>query len=86
MKLKDGLLLRRMAGETVVIPAGGDMDLNVMITLNGAGEVLWKKLEQGADRAELVQALLDKYDVDEATANADTAAFLEKLERHGFLE
>lgn len=86
MKLKDGLLLRRMAGETVVIPADGDMDLNVMITLNGAGEVLWKKLEQGADRAELVQALLDKYDVDEATANADTAAFLEKLERHGFLE
>lgn len=86
MKLKDGFILRQMAGETVVIPAGGDLDMNMMITLNGTGGLLWQCLEQGAEKAELVAALLDKYDVDEATAKADVEAFLEKLERHGFLD
>ena len=31
MKIKDGFLLRRVAGETVVLPVGGELDLNMMI-------------------------------------------------------
>ena len=34
MKLKEGFVLREVAGQTVVLPASTDLDLNMMITLN----------------------------------------------------
>lgn len=40
MKLKDGFLLRQVAGQTVVLPVSGDLDLNMMITLNDTGAFL----------------------------------------------
>lgn len=85
MKLKDGFILRRVAGEYVAIPSGDELDLNAMITLNDTARFLWERLETGAEETALVAALLDKYEVDEKTAAAHVAAFVEKLERHGFL-
>ena len=86
MKMKDGFLLRQVAGQTVVLPIGGDMDLNVMITLNDTGAFLWEKLQEETDEAALVAALLGEYDVDEATAKQAVADFVAKLNANGFLE
>ena len=85
MKLKEGFLLRQVAGETVVLPSGSELDLNMMITLNGTGAFLWKLLEQETDEQALVSALLASYDVDEATARRCVAAFVQKLNDNGFL-
>ena len=85
MKLKDGFLLRKIAGQTVVLPSGGDLDLNTMITLNDTGAFLWEKLRQETDEAALVAALLAEYDVEEARAAAAVEAFLKKLEENKFL-
>lgn len=86
MKLKDGFILRSVAGETVVVPTGDDLDLNMMITLNETGKFLWERLEQGAEEAELIAALLSEYDVDEQTAKTHVAAFVKKLNDHGFIK
>lgn len=85
MKLKDGFILRSVAGQSVVLPTGGDLDLNMMITLNDTGAFLWEKLENETTEENLVIALLAEYDVDEDTAKAAVAAFVEKLENNGFL-
>ena len=85
MKLKDGFILRSVAGETVVVPTGDDLDLNMMITLNETGKFLWERLEQGAEEAELIAALLQEYDVDEQTAKDHVAAFIAKLKEYGFI-
>ena len=85
MKLKDGFILRQVAGQTVVLPTGADLDLNMMITLNDTGKFLWELLDKGAEEAELAAALLAEYDVDEATARASVAAFVAKLNENGFL-
>lgn len=86
MKLKEGFILRDVAGETVVIPTGDAMNLNQMITLNGTGKFLWEKLAVGAEQDELVEALLAEYDVDRARAEQSVAAFVDKLKAHGFLQ
>lgn len=86
MKIKEGFLLRKVAGETVVLPVGGELDLNMMITLNDTGAFLWEQLESETDENELVAALLAEYDVDEATAKKSVAAFVKKLNENGFLE
>ena len=85
MKLKEGFLLREIAGQTVVLPTGGDLDINMMITLNGTGAFLWEHLQEETNEAALVSALLAEYDVDEATASAAVTAFVEKLKKNDFL-
>ena len=85
MKLKDGFLVREVAGQTVVLPVGGDLDLDMMITLNETGAFLWEKLRENTDEAALVAALLAEYDVDEATAKQAVANFVAKLSDNGFL-
>ena len=85
MKLKDGFILRQVAGQTVVLPTGGDLDLNMMITLNDTGKFLWERLTSETDEPELVAALLDAYDVDKETAAKSVAAFVAKLNENGFL-
>ena len=86
MKIKEGFLLREVAGQTVVLPVGGDLDLNMMITLNGTGAFLWERLLSETDEAGLVDALLQEYDVDEVTARNSVAAFVKKLNDNGFVE
>ena len=86
MKLKDGFIMRQVAGETVVIPSGDQMDLNKMITLNGTGAFLWKLLETETTQEALVEALLREYDVDAQTAAKCVAEFTQKLDGYEFLE
>ena len=85
MKMKEGFLLREVAGQTVVLPIGADMDMNMMITLNETGAFLWEKLQEETDEAGLVTALLAEYDVDEPTAKQAVANFVAKLSDNGFL-
>ena len=85
MKLKDGFLMRTVAGKTVVLPCDEALDLNMMITLNDTGAFLWEKLQEETTQEALVAALLGEYDVDEETAKASVAAFVEKLNANGFL-
>lgn len=85
MKLKDGFIVREVAGQIVALPTGDDLDLNMMITLNDTGRFLWEKLESEATEDELVAALLGEYDVDETTAKAAVTNFIAKLNANGFL-
>ena len=85
MKVKEGFLLRQVAGQTVVLPVSDELDLNMMITLNGTGAFLWEQLQTEKDENALVAALLGEYDVDEATARKSVLTFVEKLNANGFL-
>ena len=85
MKIKEGFLLRNIAGQTVVLPTSGDLDLNMMITLNETGAFLWEHLQEETDEAALVQALLAEYEVTAEVAAKAVAAFVEKLKKNDFL-
>ena len=85
LKLKEGFVLRQVAGEYVVLPSGDELDLNMMITLNGTGAFLWGKIEQGIEESALLAALMEEYDVDEERAKASISAFVAKLRNNGFL-
>lgn len=87
MKIKEGFVLRSVAGSNIVVPVGAAvLDFNGMITLNDSGAFLWKVLEQGADVDAMVKALLSEYDVDEQTARTCSEDFVAKLKEAGCLE
>ena len=85
MKIKEGFILRTVAGETVALPSGGVTNLDMMITLNGTAKFLWEKLAVGAEKDELVDALLAEYDVDQERAEMSVDAFVARLKELDFL-
>lgn len=87
MKIKDGYLLRTVAGSNIVVPIGeGAIDFSGVITLNEVGAFLWRVLENGADKDELLQKLTAEYEVDDATASADIDAFIARLREASLLD
>lgn len=80
MKVKEGFVLRKVGKEQVVVALGeASVLLNGLIKLNDSGVMLWKLLEQGAERNELADALLQKYDISPEQAEKDVDSFLEPL-------
>lgn len=86
MTLKDGFILRQVAGSWVVVATGhACVDFDGMLSLNDAGALLWRALEQGGGREDLITALTDTYDVDPAQAGQDTDEFLDTIRQAGCL-
>ena len=80
MKIKNGFVLREVAGSYIVVAVGEAVkNFNGIINLNETGAFLWKILEKGATKEQLIAKLLEEYDVDEKTAAEDVGKFINKL-------
>lgn len=87
MKISKEFAMREIAGNYIVIPVGEkSMDFNAMITLNETGAFLWKQLEEEKNEQELLNLMLEEYEIDDKTAEADLEKFVEKLDAAGILE
>lgn len=88
MKIAEGFVLRKIAGEHIIAGEGlARVDFSKVISLNPSAAYLWSEVqgkEFGPD--ELVRLLLDRYDVDEATARKDVTALLEGWREAGLIE
>ncbi|MGM9537034.1 MAG: PqqD family protein [Candidatus Onthomonas sp.] len=80
MKRKGELILREIAGEHILVPVGATaLRIQGMINLSESGVLIWERMASECTERELVDLLLEQYDIDEATAQADVAGFLEQL-------
>lgn len=86
MKIKEGFMLREIAGTWVVVPLGQRVvEFNGLMTLSESGALLWRSLEAGAEFEELVNAILEEYEVDIATAKADVNDFISEIDKKGLI-
>lgn len=87
MKIKEGYILRNVAGSFVVVPIGeATLKFNGMMNLNETGAFLFEKMIDGISREDLINALTDEYDVDDKTASEDVDAFIEKVKKQDLFE
>ena len=87
MKIKEGFVLREVAGSYVVVAVGKAVKtFNGVINLNETGAFLWKIMEQGSDAEGLKNAILAEYDVEESIALRDAQKFIDKLTEAGLVE
>lgn len=87
MKLKDGYLLRNVAGQWVVVPVGNRIhDFNGLMTLNETGSFIWRAIKDGKDREQIIMAMIEEYDIDGEAAQADFEEFIDTLVDGGVLE
>lgn len=87
MRANKEMIMREIAGETVLIPTGQTaMRLHGMISLSESGAMLWKMLKDEPTVQEMVQAVLTEYDIDAVTAKKDVEAFVQQMQDVGILE
>jgi hypothetical protein len=86
MKIKKELVKRTIAGDTILVPVGKTVyESNGLFILNGVGAFLWDILPDAQTEEELLQAVLDRYDVQPEQAQRDIRAFLDKLAQMNIL-
>ena len=87
MKIKEGFVLKSIAGENIVMPAGDNIkNFDGAIVLNEVAAFIWSKLENGVSRNELVEYVLSEFDVDADKASEDLDRLIERLSEYGVIE
>ncbi len=87
MTIKSGFMLRDIAGQWVVVPLGARVvDFNSILTLSESAAILWRSLEKGAEKSQLVERLLNEYHVSEDKATQDVRKFLDTLQEKGLMD
>lgn len=77
MKFKKEFMVREIVGETVLIPTGETAaHFNGLISVNELGRFIWDNYEKSADEEDLLQKILDEYEVEKEVAKADLDEFL----------
>lgn len=80
MQLKNNYVVREIMGETILVPVGDHLlEFNGLITLNELGVFILKAVPEVDNEEQIVDRILEEYDVDRETASADVAEFLDKL-------
>lgn len=80
MQLKNNYVIREIMGETILVPIGDHLlEFNGLITLNELGVFILNAVPDAEDEDQIVDKILEEYDVDRDTAKADVIEFLNKL-------
>ena len=80
MKIKKEFILREIVGDIVLVPINKSTSkFDGLITINEIGKFIWENIESSKDEDELLQRILDEYEVDKDVAKADLDEFLGKL-------
>ena len=80
MKIKKEFILREIVGDIVLVPINKSTSkFDGLITMNEIGKFIWENIESAKDEEELLQTILDEYEVDKDIAKADLDEFLGKL-------
>lgn len=86
MKINGSFVMREVVGEYLLIPVGDSaLKLNGMVTLDEVAALIWKGIEAGKEKEEILQQILEEYDVDEETARTDMDDFLKRFSETGII-
>jgi hypothetical protein len=78
---RETVLAAHLDGEAVLL----EMDRKRYFRLNETGQAIWRALEAGRTADEVVEALVETFDVDPDTARAELGRFIEELSAEGLV-
>lgn len=86
MKLKTGFTLKEIGSKTIIVPVDENaLTFNGILTINKSARVLFEALFTEQTIESLTNLLLDKYDIDPATAKKDVITFVDILKEKDLL-
>lgn len=86
MKIVPGFELVNIAGDYMLIPVGENVDaFSGTLVLNGVSAFIIDKLRDDINKEDLVQLVLNEYDVDRETAQTDVEEMIGELINMGVI-
>lgn len=86
MKRIGEFVKRNIAGEALLVPTGKTaQQFNGMITMTEVAEFIYDHIEEATSMDNLIDMILEEYDVDRQTASQDATVFLMQLLRNGIV-
>lgn len=80
MRINKEFVLREIAGDYVIIPTGQTvLEFNGLITVNEVGVSIWNMLQEEVTEDDLVNGILNEYEVEEDVAREDIREFIDTL-------
>lgn len=87
MRIKDGFVMRDVAGQAVAVATGeASKSFHGMIKLNSTGSRIWRGIEAGDNETTIAGNLASEYGIDPEQALADVNAFIARMREIGILE
>ena len=87
MKKKNGLVLRDVCGEKVIVGEGlGAVDFGRLISLNDTAALLWERFDENTDADALAESLCREYDVEPEVARRDVESIIDEWIKAGIVE
>lgn len=87
MKIKDGFILKDVAGSKIVIATGdAKLSFNGVITFNSVGAEIFNLLDGTNTAEEIIGKIASDYNVDAEIVERDFNALVEKLKAHKMLD
>ena len=87
MRIKQGFVMRDVAGQAVAIATGeASKSFHGMVKLNGTGADIWRGVEEGLDDASIADRIAAKYEVDPDRAPQHGDAFIARMREAGLVE
>lgn len=79
-KKNSDIVTRKIAGELFVVPVKGRLaDMQRIFTLNPVAEYLWEEIDKGKSLDEILNGILNRYEVGKEQAEADILDFIAEL-------
>jgi hypothetical protein len=83
----DEVIRRRIAGETLLVPIRGQMALlDRIFALNPVAAFIWEQLDGHRSLGDIRQGILEKFEVEPETAEADLREFIDALRQANLIQ
>ena len=88
MRIKEGFALKNIHGQNFIVYTGNDLtDFTRSISLSATSSFLWQKLSEGEkSKEELLNLLLESFDISTVLALNDIDVFVKTLKKDGISE
>lgn len=87
MKIKEGFVTREIADTIVAVPTGELVnEFQGIIKLTQSAKFIWDLLQEDTTIEKLIDALVQKYELERDTAKADVERFVNNLKSANIIE
>ncbi len=77
------IVTKKTGREYVLVPLTNNIaDMTSLFTLNETGAFIWEQIDGTRNVGEIIEALVNEYDIDAETASGDVFSFIDKMSNY----
>jgi methyltransferase-like protein len=79
----ESIVTRKTGNEYVLVPVTNNIaDMNSVYTLNETGAFIWELIDGEKNVEDLIQAVINEYNIDRETALTDVMSFIDNMSKY----